>query len=638
MNISDAEETFLFETLNSPAPLLGGKRRNDSMLKELRLDDEAPWKKRFRAPVVLWTQLAKAAPTRGLAGSNKSGVFQLYAWDVPTGELKQLTDRPEGMLFGIISPDGHYVYYLDDKQGNEIGHFVRVPFEGGEPQDITPDMPLYSSFSFTVSQASNLIGFTLADPDGFHLYLIDLRLESSLGTPRMLYQSKSLTFGPFLSHRGEITVIASTERTGMQHYSLLAFDTISGEQIGELWDGPENSLGAVAFSPVAGDYRLLGTTNRTGVTRPLIWNPRTGERVDLAFEELEGDISPLDWSPDGKRILLCQFNRAVQQLYIYNLTDKTLKRLDHPTGGLWAYFGPEGEIFAQWQDSTHPSQLIALDDETGVQTRTVLVAGEVPPSHPWKSITFTSSDGQEIQGWLGLPDGGGPFPTILHTHGGPEAVTIENFSADSQAWLDHGFAYLTINYRGSTTFGREFQEQLWGDPGHWEVEDMTAAHDWLIEQGIARPDQILLTGWSYGGYLTLQGLGKRPDLWAGGMAGIAISDWAVMYEDAADTLKGYQVALFGGTPEEKPEQYAASSPITYVENVKAPVLIIQGRNDTRTPARPIEMFEEKMKSLGKSIEVHWFDAGHAGSFAQVELSIENQELMLRFAYRILSGR
>ena len=72
------------------------------------------------------------------------------------------------------------------------------------------------------------------------------------------------------------------------------------------------------------------------------------------------------------------------------------------------------------------------------------------------------------------------------------------------------------------------------------------------------------------------------------------------------------------------------------KKVKAPVLIIQGRNDTRTPARPIELFEEKMKSLDKSIEVHWFDAGHLGSFAQVEQSIEHQELMLHFAYRILS--
>jgi dipeptidyl aminopeptidase/acylaminoacyl peptidase len=109
----------------------------------------------------------------------------------------------------------------------------------------------------------------------------------------------------------------------------------------------------------------------------------------------------------------------------------------------------------------------------------------------------------------------------------------------------------------------------------------------------------------------------------------------LQYEDSADVLKGVMVVCFGGTPEEKPDQYAASSPITYVENITAPVLIIQGRNDTRTPARPVEVYEQKLRALGKVIEVHWFEAGHLGSFAQVELSIQHQELMLRFAYRVI---
>jgi dipeptidyl aminopeptidase/acylaminoacyl peptidase len=122
-------------------------------------------------------------------------------------------------------------------------------------------------------------------------------------------------------------------------------------------------------------------------------------------------------------------------------------------------------------------------------------------------------------------------------------------------------------------------------------EDLGVAYHWLV-LNIAREDAILLTGRSYGGYNTLMGLSKQPELWAGGMALVAISDWAMMYEDAADTLKGYEVALFGGTPQEKPEQYRISSPITYAENLKAPLLIIQGRNDTRTPARRLEIYEK----------------------------------------------
>lgn len=608
------------------------------MPNELRVDTAAPWKQRFRAPTILWTQLAKAAPTRGLVVSNVSGVAQLYAWHLPTGEQVQLTNRPEGQLLGLISPDGRYIYYLDDKQGNEIGHFVRVPFEGGTPEDITPNLPLYSSFNIDISYAGNLLACTLATSGVFQVYCLGLGPGGQLGTPRQVYQAAGLVIGSVLSHNGEILVLGSTARSGNLRCSLLAVTTASGQQLTELWDGPESSIEPLAFSPLADDFRLLATTDRTGVKRPLIWNPRTGERVDLVLDDLEGEVVPLHWSADGKRILLCQFSQAVQHLFVYDITNKTLQHLQHPRGSFipWGtYFGPNGEIFTQWMDSTHPSQLVALDSATGILMRSVLAAGEVPSSHSWQSVTFPSSDGQTIQGWLGTPDGEGPFPTILEMHGGPKAVETESFAPGSQAWLDCGFAYLTINYRGSTTFGREFESQILGDLGHLEIEDIVAARKWLIEQGIARPDQILLTGWSYGGYLTLLALGKYPEMWAAGIAGMPIADWTIQYEDEAETLRGYQQALFGGTPEEKPEQYAASSPITYVEHVCAPVLIIQGCNDTRTPARPVKMYEEKMKALGKAIEVKWFDGGHLSLFAGVEQSIKLQEWMLRFAYRVL---
>lgn len=602
-------------------------------MREPQLEDGAPWKQRYRAPIVEWTSLANKFPDRGLVCSNKSGVSQLYAWDVLSGELRQLTDAPTGKGSGVISDDGRYVYYMNDHQGDELGHYVRVPFEGGPIQDLTPSMPRYSSLSFAVDGASNLIGFMLASDGRFQLCLIPLNRAGALGLPHMVFESRHLTYGPVFSYGGGIAVVSSTERTGMQHFSMIAIRTTDGARVAELWDGPESSLTPVGFAPLPGDMRLLAMTSRTGTNRPLLWNPMTGERRDIPLAELDGDVEAVDWSPDGRAILLKHIHRAAQQLYVYELASGALTRLAHPGGTLWAtYFTPSGEVFTQWCDATHPLQLIALPPD-GRPLRTVLQAAEVPPGRPWRSVSFTSSDGTEVQAWLGVPEGDGPFPAIIETHGGPEWAMTELFSASAQAWLDHGCAYMSVNYRGSTTFGRAFQEQIWGKLGHWEVEDMAAARDWLVEQGIARPDQILLTGWSYGGYLTLQALGKRPELWAGGMAGIAIADWTIQYEDTAETLRGYQVALFGGTPEEKPEQYAASSPISYVDRVQAPVLVIQGRNDSRCPARPMELYEARMQALGKPIVVHWFDAGH-GSL-DVEQSIGHMELMLRFAARVL---
>ena len=157
----------------------------------------------------------------------------------------------------------------------------------------------------------------------------------------------------------------------------------------------------------------------------------------------------------------------------------------------------------------------------------------------------------------------------------------------------------------------------------------------MIDSGVAIADRIILTGWSYGGYLTLLGLGRQPDLWAGGMAGIAIADWEMNYEDSADTLRSYQRMLFGGTPAEKREAMRSGSPLAYVDGVRAPVLIIQGRNDTRTPARSIERYVERLEARGHPVQIDWFDAGHGS--ADDELSIRHQRRMLSFVARIGRG-
>ncbi|WP_168063393.1 prolyl oligopeptidase family serine peptidase [Candidatus Manganitrophus noduliformans] len=554
--------------------------------------------------------------------------------------LSTLTDAPEGVMHGLISPEGEYVTYFQDNQGNEIGRLVRVPFHGGAPEDLTPNLPPYSTFDYAFSPSGNVFGILLAKEGLFHLYCINLGPGGAIGAPRLIHHSAQALLGLSLSFGGEIVVAGSTEQREQLHISLTAYDTTSGNRIATLQDGAKDTLRGVAFSPISGDFRLLASTTRSGVERPLLWNPRTKERRDLEFNEIDGALLPVAWSADGRRLLLMQMNRAVQQLYLYDITDNRLTRLTHPSGtfgplGGGTCFGINGDLFFRWQDATHPAEVIILDGKTGARKKSALNAGPAIPARPWRSITFQSSDGEPIQGWLALPEGDGPFPTILSIHGGPEMALTECFSVWSQAWLDHRFAFLTINYRGSTTFGRAFQEKIWGNPGYWEVEDLAAAHTWLVREGIANPNQIFLTGWSYGGYLTLLALGKYPALWAGGMAGTAIADWALAYEDSADTIKAYTDAFFGGSPVQRPEQYAASSPMTYAEQVKAPLLIFQGKSDTRTPARQIEFYEKKMRSLGKTIEVHWVDAGHFGIAAQVKQLILYQERMLQFAFEVL---
>jgi dipeptidyl aminopeptidase/acylaminoacyl peptidase len=365
-------------------------------------------------------------------------------------------------------------------------------------------------------------------------------------------------------------------------------------------------------------------------------------------DELQGEVLPVDWSPDGQHILLCQLNRAQQQLYSYDLASQTLTRLQHPEGVLYVtslgipgeIIGPgyssNDEIWSLREDSMRPPNVEAFDAWTGRLKRTLVKVDNVPLAAAMRSHTFRSSDGQEVQAWLALPDAQPPYPTVIFLHGGPHAAMMNYFLGPNASWPDHGVALCAVNFRGSTTFGRKFKEQIWGDIGHWELEDIAATRTWLVEQGIAIPNAIFLFGTSYGGFLTLLALGKQPELWAGGMGWLAMADEIATYEDCSDALKSFLAGLFGGTPAEKREQYIASSPIAYAENVQAPVLIFQGRNDTRTPARQMELYEAKMKSLCKNIEVHWYEAGHTG--VSKDQLIEFQEKMLLFARRVVNER
>jgi pimeloyl-ACP methyl ester carboxylesterase len=609
-------------------------------------DDNAPWKRRYRVPRIR-AQVARDNPDRALIFSNSSGKYEIYAADLarkpPT--LLQLTDRPSGTVFGYISPDGKYVYYLNDKLGNETGHFVRVPFDNtSSEQDMTPAMEQYTAYSCFADSRGSHFGFTEPSREGFDTYVVDIGTEI-IGVPRRINRSTKLADGPIFSADGKVCAISSAERLGGLDFSLLSFDIQTGKKLGEIYD-ESSRIEPFEFSPISGDYRILATTNKSGDERPFLWDTRSGARTDFNLVGLEGSVVPLAWSPDSSKILLCQIFKASYQLFIYDLRGSRPIKIDHPNGTFdSACFRSNNEVIVKWQNSTNPARLIVFDisvpQEPAKRPEYEILfspSGDVPRCRSWKSITFKSSDGQEIQGWLAVPDGLGPFPTIFETHGGPTAVRDEAFMPSSQAWLDHGFAYFTINYRGSTTFGRDFEKKIIGDLGHWEVQDMVAGRNFLLENKISIPDQIFLTGWSYGGYLTLHAMGLYPELWAGGAGGVVVADWATEYEDESESLRGYDIALFGGPPSEKRDLYVKASPITYVENLKAPVLIIQGRNDTRDPPRQVELYEKKARQLKKDVRVEWFDTGHTGTTADINLAIQHQEMILRFFCEILRAK
>ena len=604
-------------------------------LLKLDLDQNATWKQRFRATSILWAKTANLNPERGLVCTDRDGTLQLYAWDTQSGRLNRLTNLTAGVVVGAISADGESVYYMEDEKGNETGHFVRIPFAGGPVEDLTPDIPPYGSFQISQSFCGNLLGTRAADSSGQTLYVF-----APGEPPRRIHKTSHGFEGPSISYGGEIAVISTTEGSRSSDTRLMAFDLTSGALLAELWDGKGTSHGLGDFSPLPGDFRILSTTSKTGYSRPIIWNPRSGERRDLAIDEIPGEVNAWAWSNNANDVLLSQFNHAEHQLYLYHLETDRVTKLDHPKGVLGSFFdrgffSGKSEIFITCQNLTRSPRLVALDASTGRELYTVLETEKEIAGRSWESIVFTGANDQPIQAWLAVPEGDGPFPTIVHIHGGPRTVMADNYSPEIQAWLDHGLAFFSINYHGSTTFGQKFEKSILGRPGELEVQDIAAGYQWLIEKAIAKPGSVFITGESYGGYLTLMAISQHPDLWAGGMAGVAIADWVMMYEDENEALRGYHRILFGGSPEETMRQHEKSSPIHYAVQIQAPLLVIQGKNDTRCPPRQMKAYEEKMKSLGKQIEVFWFDAGH-GSRAR-EQRLENQQIRMRFVHNLMKS-
>ena len=619
------------------------------MTSPIHLEDGAPWRQRFRCNTLSSVYVAPENPSRGIVHGNLDGPQRrFYAWDIPTGGLRTLTQPDQTPSYAWLGPAGDFLYFLQDKKGSELGHIARIPYAGGPPVDLTPQLPVYTLRGFDISRDGTCLAFDAVYENRYWFYCLDLYADGSFSPPRLVYSDQQETWACHLTHDGSLLAVKSTMRAPhSRRYTTLVFDTASGEQVAELWDGADYSVEPVQFSPLAGDDRLLATTTAGGALQPLLWDPRTGSRCDLALPSATGSALPLDWSPDGNKILVQSKTDHHEGLFVFDLAESDLLPLQHPpgtfrgrsgtfhTGTSASFFAPDDTVWAQWSDASHPPRLLSLT--ATVPPTPVLPPTDCPPGQPWRSVTFPSSDGVSVQAWLGLPSAAdaseGPFPTVLHVHGGPSGAVSNNFDATSQAWLDHGFAFLTVNYRGSTGFGREFQEKINGDVGHWELEDMLAARRWLIDQGIAHPDQILLEGGSYGGFLTVWALSQAPDHWAGGVAPVAIVDWTLNYEDSSAAMKGWAHMIFDGTPQQKPELYRDRSPLTHAAAIQAPLMIFQGQHDSRATPRQMERFARTMEELNKDFTLFWLDSGHG--FGTAATAERIQEAHLKFAYRVL---
>lgn len=573
------------------------------------------WEQRFRACSVSVPAWALDAPDRSIYLSDASGVFEIYSWDRATNTHRQLTDRVAGTAQTEIEPSGSHVWWFNDTDGDEFGVWFRQPFVGGAAEAAIAGIePAYDA---GLELGRSVLALGTASEAGSRIFLWPYD-----GPPREVYRHVEDASVGALSADETLLAISHSEHGDSLHPAIRVIRVADGITVGDLSDGPGRGVEPVGFSPIADDHRLLVTHERHGCSELLLWDLDSGAVTELTLD-VPGEFSA-EWFPDGAALLVTADHHARSQIYRYDLSSGTLDPIETPRGAISsASARPAQVVEYHWSDAASPPTL-----RTTAHPAPLLQppGPAAPPSIPLHDLWVDGSGGP-IHALVSKKDSNiGPQATIFAIHGGPHHHDEDRFDHYRAAYLDHGYAVVEVNYRGSTGYGSQWRDAVIGAPGLTELADIAAVREHVVSSGVADPDRCILAGYSWGGYLTLLGLGTQPKLWSAGVAGVPVADYLAAYADEMEPLKAMDRVLFGGTPETNSDPWRVASPLTYVDNVRVPLLILAGANDPRCPLRQIENYVDELVRLNKPHEVYRFDAGHGSLVVEQQITMTAVEL------------
>ncbi|HEX5494004.1 MAG TPA: prolyl oligopeptidase family serine peptidase [Mycobacteriales bacterium] len=581
---------------------------------------EPHWIRRFRAARVSLPAWARGAPHRCLYQSNASGAYELYAWDRDTGTHRQATARANGTRIGTLSHDGRWIWWFADTDGDEWGVWMREPFDGSAPAEpASPGLgPSYPA-GLEVGDRVTAIGRTTGDGSSVHVLFGGSPPETRYASP------EEAELGA-LSTDESVLCLLHSEHGDARHMALRVIDVRDGSTVADLWDGPGRGLSVTGFSPLRDDRRLLVVHERRGRLEPLIWDPVAGTEREIRLD-LPGQAEA-EWYPDASALLVVHQHAARSELFRYDLDTGETTRLDTPAGVVsQATVRPGGAVEFSWSSAADPPSVRAVGGAEVVTAPGEPAPGSVPVADAW-----VDGPGGPVHALVSRPPGRtGPCATVFLIHGGPSSADTDAFRPNRAAFVDAGYCVVHVNYRGSTGYGTAWRDALEGRPGLTELEDVAAVCEWAITSGLADPARCVIAGGSWGGYLTLLALGTQPERWAAGLAIVPVADYLAAYEDEMEPLKAFDRSLFGGSPAEVPDLYQRCSPMTYVEDVRAPVIVLAGENDPRCPIRQIDNYLARLAARDTPHEVYRFDAGH-GSLV-VDEQIRQTGVLLDFCRR-----
>jgi dipeptidyl aminopeptidase/acylaminoacyl peptidase len=590
-------------------------------------DAEARWRERFTAARVSLPNWARDEPNRNIYISNASGVFEIYAWDRATNTHRQVTDRPNGTYNGAISPDGSRIWWFKDSDGDEFGTWVSEAFAGRPKEDIPSEAVPGSvpGYPAGLGLGRTVTALGVSNDHGTTVFV-------ARDKTTVIYQNEHDGGLAALSRDETLVAIEHSEHGDNRHPALRVL-TLDGTTVADKWDGEGKGLDAVGFSPVEGDQRLLVRHERRGREELLIWDVAADTEVELTID-LPGELAA-DWYPDGSALVVVHTHEARNTVHRFDLSTSELTKLNTPPGTIGSVdVRPDHTVEYSWSNAARPGVVRALYSDGTERVLLEPPGHKAPPSVELRDV-FVPGEGGQVHALYARPAnaGDGPLPTVFSLHGGPHSQDEDRFSAYRAVWLDAGFAVVHVNYRGSSGYGSQWRDAIEGRPGLTELADVAAVHAWAVEKGLADPAKCVVGGASWGGYLSLLALGTQPTLWAAGVAGVPVADYLAAYEDEMEPLRAFDRALFGGSPDEVRDRYVECSPITYVDQVRAPVLVVAGENDPRCPIRQIENYLAKLADRDSPYEVYRYDAGH-GSLVVAE-TIKQTAIEVDFVRRHL---
>ncbi len=560
--------------------------------------------------------------------SNFTGRFNLWKVSASGGwpiQLSQSDDRQGGAVW---SPDGQWILYQSDRGGGEIYDLFAIPSGGGQAvnltktDDISETSPRWSADGTQLAISYKKKTAPVTDVAVMDWNTRAVRNLTNETTPDHLWS------GHVWSPDGK-AVYATRINAGFTDASVYRIDAASGQKEELTRHEGQSRTSVSAISPDG--KTLLVTADRPGgypnvglldtATKKLTWV------TDLKWEADAGEFSP-----DGKRFTYVVNEDGRTDGYLAETPTGKGTKLSLPPGlngfsGNPSAFSADGKrVLVSHQSSTQPGDLWVYDPAGRHATQLTfsaiasLAAAKLPPS---ELVHYKSFDGKIISAFLWVPYNlkrDASNPGIVLPHGGPTGQTVDSFNRFAAALASRGYVCVAPNVRGSTGYGMDFQKANVKDLGGGDLDDEVYGAKFLTATGFVDEKKIGITGGSYGGYMTLMAIGKKPELWAAAVEQFGIINWLTMLEHEDPFLQEYEKSLLGDPVKDR-EVYENASPIKFLRQAKAPLLVLQGENDIRVPKEEAEQVVAIYKETGKTVDSHFYpQEGHG--FAKRENQID----------------